>query len=94
MTPNEKLKVIKEKVELLNDGVLKNKKWKLTYVNKGANNYCLAIVLNKQELFCGKFDTYGSVLSCLELMEFMFKRAFEEKQKASVKSNKNKRGGE
>lgn len=93
MKSSEKLALINEKIDLLNNGVLRLKDWKLNYINKGANNYCLAIVLNKQELFCGKFDTYGSVLSCLELMEFMFKRAFEEKTKTSVKSNKNKRGG-
>lgn len=85
----EKLQMIKDKTREINDNVLKFKKWKLKYVNKGANNYCLTIVLNKQELFCGKFDTYGSALSCLELMEFMFSKALNEKQKESVKSYKN-----
>lgn len=84
----EKLQMIKDKTREINDNVLKFKKWKLNYVNKGANNYCLTIVLNKQELFCGEFDTYGSVLNCLELMEFMFSKALNEKQKESVKSDK------
>ena len=91
MKSSEKLALINEKIDLLNDNVLKHKKWKIVYVNKGSNNYCLTIVLNKKELFCGKFDTYGSVLSCLELMEFMFSKALEEKQKESVKNKKNKK---
>lgn len=81
MTPNEKLKVINEKVELLNDGVLKNKKWKLTYVNKGANNYYLTITLKNKELFSGKFNTYDSVLSALQLLEYMFSKALDELNK-------------
>ena len=91
MTPREKLQAIEEKIKLLNESILKHKNWKLGYVNKGTNNYCLTIILNNEELFCGKFDTYGSVLSSLELMEFMFSKALEEKQKESVKNKKNKK---
>ena len=91
MTPKEKLQMIEDKIKLLNDNVLKYKKWKIAYANKGSNNYCLMIVLNKKELFCGKFDTYGSVLSSLELMEFMFSRALDELDKSSVKNKKNKK---
>ena len=91
MTPREKLQAIEEKIKLLNESILKHKNWKLGYVNKGTNNYCLTIILNNEELFCGKFDTYGSVLSCLELMEFMFSKALEERQKESVKNKKNKK---
>ena len=91
MTPREKLQVIEEKIKWLNESVLKYKNWKLAYINKGTNNYCLTIILNNKELFCGKFDTYGSVLSSLELMEFMFSKALEEKQKESVKNKKNKK---
>lgn len=91
MTPREKLQAIEEKIKLLNESVLKHKNWKIGYVNKGTNNYCLTIILNNEELFCGKFDTYGSVLSSLELMEFMFSKALEEKQKESVKNKKNKK---
>ena len=91
MTPKEKLQMIEDKIKLLNDNVLKYKKWKIGYANKGTNNYCLTIILNNKELFCGKFDTYGSVLSSLELMEFMFSKALEEKQKESVKNKKNKK---
>ena len=91
MKSSEKLVLINEKIDLLNNSVLKHKNWKLGYVNKGTNNYCLTIILNNEELFCGKFDTYGSVLSCLKLMEFMFSKALEEKQKESVKNKKNKK---
>ena len=91
MKSSEKLVLINEKIDLLNNNVLKHKNWKLGYVNKGTNNYCLTIILNDEELFCGKFDTYGSVLSCLELMEFMFSKALEERQKESVKNKKNKK---
>ena len=75
MKPLEKLELIEKKVKLLNDNVLKLKKWKLSYINRGANNYCLTIVLEDKELFNGKFNTYDSVLSCLELLEFMFDKA-------------------
>ena len=91
MTPKEKLQMIEDKIKSLNDNVLRFKNWKLGYANKGTNNYCLTIILNNKELFCGKFDTYGSVLSSLELMEFMFSKALEEKQKESVKNKKNKK---
>ena len=91
MTTKEKLQMIEDKIKLLNDNVLKYKNWKLAYINKGTNNYCLTIILNNKGLFCGKFDTYGSVLSSLELMEFMFSKALEEKQKESVKNKKNKK---
>lgn len=90
MKPSEKLELIETKINTFNSSVLKMKKWKINYINRGANNYCLTIVLNKEELFNGKFNTYDSVLSCLELLEFMFSRALEEKQKESVKSKKEK----
>lgn len=73
--------MIEDKIKLLNDNVLKYKKWKIAYVNKGTNNYCSTIILNNKELFCGKFDTYGSVLSSLGLMEFMFSKALNELKK-------------
>ena len=91
MKSSEKLALINEEIDLLNNNVLRFKNWKLGYANKGTNNYCLTIILNNEELFCGKFDTYGSVLSSLELMEFMFSKALEEKQKESVKNKKNKK---
>lgn len=65
MTPKEKLQMIEDKIKLLNDNVLKYKKWEIAYANKGSNN--------------------------LELMEFMFSKALEEKQKESVKNKKNKK---
>ena len=91
MTPREKLQAIEEKIKLLNESVLKHKKCKLGYANKGNNNYCLTIIPNHGEIFWGKFYSYGSVLSCLELMEFMFSKALEERQKESVKNKKNKK---
>ena len=54
--------MIEDKIKLLNDNVLKYKKWEIAYANKGSNN--------------------------LELMEFMFSKALEEKQKESVKNKK------
>lgn len=50
MTPKEKLQMIEDKIKLLNDNVLKYKKWKIVYANKGSNNYCLTIVLNKKRI--------------------------------------------
>ena len=91
MTPKEKLQMIEDKIKLQKKNVLKKKNWNIAYANKGTNNYCFTIVLNNEELFSGKLDTYGSVLSCLELMEFMFSKALEERQKESVKNKKNKK---
>ena len=80
MTTNEKLKVIEDKIKVFNDNVLKNKTWKLAFVNKGTNNYCLVFISRKKEVFCGKFDTYGSVMSCLDLLKYMFTRAIKERK--------------
>lgn len=85
MTPKEKAELIEKKITNLNSSVLGCKKWKLKYVNRGANNYCMTICLNNKELFNGKFDTYGSVLSLLELLEFMFSKALDELDKKEKK---------
>lgn len=75
----DKLDVINERIKILNDTILKNKKWKLVYTNKGTNNYCLCVVQNNKELFAASFATYGSVISALMLFEFMCLRALNEK---------------
>lgn len=75
----DKLDVINERIKILNKTILKNKKWKLAYVNKGINNYCLCIVHDGKELFTAQFATYGSVLAALMLLQFMFLRALNEK---------------
>lgn len=91
MSSKEKLKLIEERLDKINNQVLKQKKWKLKYINRSANNYCLIIELNKKELFNSKFGTYDGVLNCLNLMEFMFSRALDELDKSSVKNKKNKK---
>ena len=91
MSSKEKLKLIEEKLDKINNQVLKQKKWKLKYINRSANNYCLIIELNKKELFNSKFGTYDGVLNCLNLMEFLFSRALDELDKSSVKNKKNKK---
>jgi len=75
----DKLNVIYTRLEFLNKTILKNKKWKLAYSNKGINNYCLCIMLGNKELFTAQFATYGSVISALTLLQFMFSRAANEK---------------
>lgn len=75
----DKLDIINERIKLLNETVLKNKKWKLAYDNKGTNNYCICVVQNKKELFSASFATYGSVIAALMLLQFMFLRAMNEK---------------
>ena len=75
----DKLDAINERIKILNATILKNKKWKLAYSNKGVNNYCLCIVLDNKELFAASFATYGSVLAALMLLQFMFMRALNEK---------------
>ena len=78
MTPKERLEMIEDKIKLLNSSVLKNKNWKIDYVNRGTNNYCLVIKLKSKELHSAKFDTYGSVLNCLLFLEFMFSKKLDE----------------
>lgn len=80
MTTREKLeKEVKDKIDSLNSTILVNKKWKLGFVNRGTNDYCLTIVCGNEELFSGKFATYGSVFSCLDLLTFMFSRALNDR---------------
>ena len=76
MTTSEKLKIINDKIVLLNNTILKYKKWKIYFENKGTNDYCL--VINNKAF---SFATYGSVTSCLELLEYMFSKALEERKK-------------
>ena len=81
MTINEKIQLINDKLDIINGKILKNKKWKLQYTNKGANNYCITILDNKKELFCSKFETYSGVINCLSLFEFMFNKSLNERKK-------------
>ena len=75
----DKLDVINERIKILNETILKNKKWKLAFDNKGTNNYCLCVMHGKKELFAASFATYGSVVAALMLLQFMFMRALNEK---------------
>lgn len=81
MTPTQKLELIESKIKNLNEVVFKCKNWNIAYENKGANNYCLNIVLGKEVIYSGKYATYSCVLSTLEFLEVMFSRTLEEKQK-------------
>lgn len=74
MKSTEKIYMIEKKVEQLNEGVLKNKSWKLKHINRGANNYCLVIIKDNKEVFNGSFNTYDSELSCLYLLLTMFSK--------------------
>lgn len=88
MTTTEKLEKINSSIKVLNENMLKYKKWKLAFANKGTNKYCLTITLNKKELFCGEFATYGSVMSALDLMIYMFSRELDDINKANKKGGK------
>lgn len=79
MTPREKLELINQKIELLNSTILKNKKWKFSYINKGTNNYCIVVISRKKEIYSASFATFGSVLSALELFEFVCSKALKER---------------
>ena len=37
-------------IDQYHESVLKYKNWKLAYINRGANNYCLTIVLKKKDM--------------------------------------------
>ena len=56
---------------------------------KFIENYNMEMVSTDLMYLIDEIDTTGSVLNCLELMEFMFSKALNEKQKESVKSDKN-----
>ena len=85
MNTLEKLNIINGTINKLNDSMLKYKSWKLKFINRGANNYCLTIYLKGKELFNGKYDTYGSVISALNLLDFMFSKALDELDKEERK---------
>lgn len=78
----DKLKVIENKIDILNSTVLRNKDFKLSYDNKGANNYCISLRGNSFS-----FATYGSVISSLDLLITLFKK----EEERNVKSNSNRR---
>ena len=48
MKSQEKLEYIESTIKLLNNSVLKQKRWKLGFSNKGVNNYCFVIINNKK----------------------------------------------
>lgn len=81
----DKLKEINEKIDKINNNILVHKNWKFAYSNKGANNYCLVIQLGEEELFVGAFATYGSVISALDTILYMFNKELDERQRVSVK---------
>lgn len=77
MKSKEKIKYIEEMVDKINNQVLKNKTWKIEFNNQlGANNYCLII---EDNIF--SFNTYDSLISCLNLLKVMFSKALNERKK-------------
>lgn len=80
MKSREKLILMEEKINTINTTILKNKDWKIEFINRGANNYCLIIKLkNNKEYFNGTFVTYESVLSALDLILNMFSAELNKK---------------
>lgn len=80
MKSREKLILMEEKINAINTTILKNRDWKIEFINRGANNYCLIIKLNnKEEYFNGTFATYESVLSALDLILNMFSAELNKK---------------
>ena len=74
MKPIEKIVLIEKKVKQLNDNVFKGKTWELKHINRGANDYCLVIIKGNEEIFNGRFNTYDSELSCLDLLLTIFSK--------------------
>lgn len=85
MKTQEKLEEINNKIKKINDEILVYKKWKLKFVNRKANDYCLVIILNNEEIFNSSFATYGSVINALNLYLYMFSRGLKELNDKEVK---------
>ena len=79
MKIKEKLEIINKQIDRLNLR-LKERTFKVKFINKGGNNYCLDI-LGKSF----KFNTYDDMISCLTFIDTMFEKSIEEIEK--------KRGG-
>ena len=78
----EKLTYIDKYIKRLNER-LRNRTFKVSFENKGANDYCLKI---KDEYY--SFNTYDDVINCLVFIDFMF----EETKKELGDKNDNRRG--
>ena len=75
MKSREKLDLMQEKIDKINNNILINRTWNIEFINRGANNYCLVIKLeNGEEYYNGIFATYESVLSALDLILNMFNK--------------------
>lgn len=72
MKSKDKLVKINELVERINTNILKGKEWHFTFENKGANNYCICIIKDKQEFYTSSFGTFDNVIASLELILTMF----------------------
>lgn len=75
MRTKEKLEVINKQLERLNLR-LKERTFKVKFINKGGNNYCLNM-LNKDY----RFNTYDDLISCLTFIDTMFEKSIEEIEK-------------
>lgn len=76
----EKLGLMKEKINKINNNILVNRTWNIEFINRGANNYCLVIKLKSgKEYYNGTFATYESVLSALDLILNMFDKRLNKK---------------
>jgi len=68
----EKLDYINKSIDKLNKRLV-NRTFKVSFENKGANNYCLII---KDEYY--SFNTCDDVINCLVFIDKMFEVATEE----------------
>lgn len=77
---NPKLVKIDELLKKINNNILKGKKWKYIFDNKGANCYCICIIQDEKELHVGKFGTFDNVISALELIISMFNKELNDRE--------------
>lgn len=68
----DKLDHIEKYIKKLNQR-LKNRSFKVSFENKGANNYCLQV---KEEYF--SFNTYDDVINCLLFIDYLFEETQKE----------------
>ena len=71
----EKQELINKYIEKLNKR-LEKRTFKVGFLNKGANNYCLQLINNIY-----KFNTYDDIISCLSFIDDMFENATKEIKK-------------
>lgn len=78
MNTKQKLEYINVIIDKINTKVLPKRDFKFSFINKGANDYCIVITKDNKEINSFSFNTYDSVIACLDLIRAMFNESVKE----------------